>query len=577
MHHHKKTLQFLGLSGLQILPLWLLLVWLLFIIPLKLPNMGGSGLNLPQNIVSWAVMAGVVTTIWLTLPANRSLYLTVTARWLLLAIVMLFIPVIYTLPQWRDAALARWLGLMGGWVFYVSLLQYPLTRFGRHELFYGILTTATLQAFIALLQFVAPESVPMWLDYPHLDGRPYGVFQQVNVLASFIATGLALALMLFLLPSFAFARIRTERCRQYFLGGLLVLFSLILTWLQSRAGWLGAGTVCVLLLLLGWGQAKKQTLIAIALLACGITLAVILQLGGEVAHSGSNHARLVMLQDTLKMIGERPWLGWGYGGFEYSFQHYRLDLGLSTLGLGVVRHPHNEILLWWAEGGIIALAGMAILLFAGSRLAWRAWRQIRQHRSGESAALVIALLPLLLHTQTEYPFTLSTTHWATFLLLLALLDHPLGAIAERTALAPGAMACVGRVLPTLSTAVFFMACIGLFANLSLTTLERAQFSNVEPARRLMAFDTWVNTERWHYDQQTHALLTFNQTRDPQLLSSYVNWAQHYLSRRVDKNVYATWLTIAQYQQDRTAHHRLQQEAQALFPDDPRFLADFVYQ
>lgn len=577
MHHQQKTLQCRGLPGLQILPLWLLLVWLLFIIPLKLPNMGGSGLNLPQNIVTWAVMAGVVTPLWLTLPTNRIFYLTVTARWLLLAIVMLFIPIMYTLPQWREAALARWLGLIGGWVFYVSLLQYPLTRFGRHGLFYGILTATTFQAIIALLQFTAPESVPAWLDYPNLDGRPYGVFQQVNVLASFIATGLALALMLFLLPCFAFTHLKTERCRQYLLGGLLALFSLVLTWLQSRVGWLGAGTVCVLLLLLGWGQTQKRTLIAIGLLACGITLAVILQLGGEVTHGDSNHARLIMLQDTLNMIAEKPWLGWGYGGFEYSFQHYRLGSGLSTLGLGVVRHPHNEILLWVAEGGIVALTGMAVILFAGARLAWRAWWQFRQHRSGESAALVISLLPLLLHTQTEYPFTLSATHWALFLLLLALLDHPLGTIADRTAIAPSSMAWIGRVLPILSTAVLVMACNGLFANLSLTTFERTQFSNIVPARRAMAFDAWVNTERWHYDRQTHALLTFNQTRDPHLLSNYVDWAQSYLSRRVDNNVYANWLTIAQYQQDSVAHRRVQQEAQALFPDDPRFLADFVYQ
>ncbi|MGF6189970.1 O-antigen polymerase [Serratia sp. 509] len=567
MRHPRRPLPLASPVGLSLLPLGLLLIWLIFLIPLALPHMGGSGLKLPHNILTWAVMAATTATLWLTLSANTPISVSVTARWLLLAVVILAIPLLYTSPPWQSAGLARWLGLAGGWIFYVSWMQYRPPYFARHWLFYAILVAAMFQALIALLQLFLPGTVPDWFDYPMKNGRPYGVFQQVNVLASFIASGLALALMLLLLPDFSFTHPKAERCRRYVLGMVLVLFPALLVWLQSRIGWLGGIISGVLLLWLGWRQAKKLTGIATGLMLFGIAIAFILQINGGVEHAASNHARLIMLQDSLKMIAEKPWLGWGYGGFEYSFQHYRLAAGLSTLGLGVVRHPHNEILLWWVEGGMVALAGMVILLCAGIRLFWLSWR-----KNGESLALASALLPLLLHSQTEYPFMLSSAHWAIFLLLLAQWDRQTDKATERT-FSSVIPSFLRAVVPMASAAICIVASIGLYANLSLTAFERNYFADIQPTRRAMTFDPWVNTERWHYDQQTHALLMYNQTRDPRLLENYAQWAQGYLAQRIDKNVYASWLAIAQYQQDTATYRRLYQEAKALFPTDPRFLTD----
>lgn len=586
MHHQQGVLPLHGQAGLSLLPLRILLLWLIFVTPIYLPNMGGSGLKLPQNIITWAFMAASVTTIWLTLPVRRTIRLTMTAKWLLLAVVILAIPLLYTLPQWRDAAFARWLGLLGGWVFYLSWLQYSTPHQCRHWLFYAILAATVFQVLMALLQFMAPQVVPSWLAYPMQNGRPYGVFQQVNVLASFIATGLALALMLFLLPRFSFVHSKLERYRKYALGFMLILFSTILVWLQSRIGWLGGSIAAAFLLLLVWKQDKKQAGIAFGLMVFGIVCAIVFHLEGgieHIEHTDSNHARLIMLRDSLRMIAEKPWFGWGYGGFEYSFQHYRLALARSTVGLGVVSHPHNEILLWWAEGGLVALSGMAIILMASTRLVWHSWKKSRQiqqignAKPNESLALAITLLPLLLHSQTEYPFTLSAAHWAIVLLLLARLDLQLATVTKRISLSPATSAFLGGALPAISIAVCALAGVGLYANLCLTSVERNNFLDIEPARQAMRFDLWVNDERWLYDRQVHALLVFNQTHDPLLLDGYAHWANSYLARRIDKNVYASWLAIAQYQQDATTHRRLRQEAQVLFPEDPRFLANFIHQ
>ncbi|HHQ4306977.1 TPA: Wzy polymerase domain-containing protein [Serratia fonticola] len=591
MSHPQSALSFNNLVGFARLPLWLLLIWLVFLSALYLPNMGGSGLKLPQNILTCAVMAAAVTAIWSTLPANQTLCVTETSRWLLLAVMILAIPLFYTSHQWRDAALARWLGLLGGWVFYLSLLQYNTPRLHRHWLYYAILAATVFQALIALLQFTLPEMVPAWFAYPKQNGRVFGVFQQSNVLASFITTGLALALMLFLLPKFTCNKAHLERLRVNALALILVSFPVLLVWLQSRIGWVGGAAVALLFLYRFQHVNPPRAKWATCLMSMGLLIGITTLLQGwyaengvrHVSHTGSNHARYTMLLDTLAMIGEKPLLGWGYGGFEYSFQHFRIAQTPPTVVTEIASHPHNELLLWWVEGGLVALIGMLLLLICGLRLVWMALKRdgtkdpTLKRLGGEASALCIVLLPIVLHTQTEYPFTLSATHWAIFLLLLAQLDRQTGTVKAHISLSPGTTTFLGRILSALSVTIVVLASIGLYANLSLTDIERNHLLDIEPARRIMAFDLGVNTERWDYDRQTHALLVFNQTRDPRLLDGYAHWASSYLARRIDKNVYASWLTIAQYQQDAITHHRLRQEAQVFFPKDPRFLASFINQ
>lgn len=577
MNHKKKILNVNSPGDFSSLPLFLLMIWLIFLSPLLLPNMGGSNMKLPQNIISWGGMAVFVAAIWLTLPAGKTIRLTLASRWILLSIAIIGIPLLFTSPQWSGLAWMRWLGLLGGWIFYLSLLQYREKPSQRYWLYYTLLAATVVQALIALLQFTMQEAVPAWFDYPQSGGRPFGVFQQVNVLASFIATGLALAIMLLLLPGFSLMCSKRERCRQFSLGLVLMVFPALLVWLQSRVGWLGGVISCASLLFMGAKTAPRKTVIAASLMVAGVGLAIIFQQNGyvtDVAHTGSNHARMAILRTTLDMIAEKPWFGWGYGSFEYHFQHYRLAQGLSTLGLGVVSHPHNEILLWGVEGGIVAFISLSLMAYVGITLLWRAWRPTRlvsQHQTNLNRGLSCALLPILLHTQTEFPFGLSSAHWAIFLLLLAQLDRYMSPVAECHPLSGSTTALLRKILPALSLTVLLLASIALYANLSLTAIERNDFSDIEPARRIMAFDPGVNAERWAYDQQVHALLMFNQTRDPSLLENYTRWASSYLSRKIDKNVYASWISIAQYQKDALTYQRLRQEAHALFPEDARFM------
>ncbi len=548
--------------AIAVLPL--LLIWMAAILPFYHPNMGGGGLALPQNILAWSAMALTTLLVTASVCLGRArLSLTPTARLLLLGIAVLALPLLYTRAEWREDALWRSAGLLGGWLFYVACLQLRLTTRQRDLLLYGLLFAVSVQALLAALQLFAPA-----LAWVAPNGhRVYGVFQQPNVLGSFIATGLALALWLLLAPLST-----PTRRRQLPLLALLAAFSALLVLIQSRAAWLGGALAAALLL---WRFARQRPAASRwaggALLlgvAAGLTV-LFTGLGldsraGLIGRELSNSARLTMLHDVGAMILAKPLLGWGYGGFEYSFAHFRLQEMPWREVLEVAGHPHNEILLWWVEGGLPALAGIVIVLVAGALLLKRAWQRDREQPGGARVGLFLVLLPMLVHTQLEYPFYLSAPHWLAFL-LLALLDGQTGEprplpFAKALSL-PVAMAAIGMLV---------MAIFAWQGRMALTQSERTMLASIDSIEQMPPPAAWIYRERKTFDEQSHALLVYNQTRDDALLTGYRQWANAYLQRRIDANVYATLIMILRYQGAQAEADARQREAAFLFARDARF-------
>lgn len=542
---------------------------------LYLPNMGGMGLALPQNILGWSMMALLSLMIWLGILFNqRKIITTPTTKLFFVALMLLAVPLLYTRPEWREAALWRWAGLFAGWVFYFSWLQAELSPRARYWLLCTILLAVTAQAFMALAQLFGFGG---WVPYPLIAGRPYGVFQQVNLLASFMATGLALALTLFLLPGFNLRARCHEKWRLGVLCLLLTVLPALLVWLHSRIGWLSGGAVALLFIAAYAKKYPQRSGVAAFLMLLGLVTGMVVAWSGQVgavSHAGSDSARGIMLNATLAMIAEKPLAGWGYGGFEYSFQHFRAALGESTLGVGVATHPHNEILLWWVEGGGLGLIGMLLFLLAGLRLAGKAWRRYSQRADlpdrGVALALCFALLPIALHTQTEYPFYLSTLHWIIFLLLLALLDRQAAVVHERNALSGVGRRALVILAPIGSLIALIVMLVGLPGGLTLTRAEQSQFTDMHAAEAMPPAVRWLHAERWAFDQQVYALLLFNQTQDEKLLSAYALWANEYLKKHIDRNIYATLYLILKHQGKDIPADNLRREAIVFFPDDSRF-------
>ncbi len=542
-------------------------------------NQGASGLSLPINTLMWCVMALLVLLASLRISSSKY-FITITALPLFISgIAVLTIPLCYADPAGLSRAGWRMAALIAGLVFYFAWLQVRLSRTQRQGVWLVMLLAVSGQAALALVQLFAPELA--WV--PMKGNRVYGIFQQPNVLASFIATGLALALMLFLLPGFALARARYEHCRQAFLMVLLLVLPALLMWVQSRVGWLG-GVLVALLFLWRFGavfpvRCKQAAVLLVAGVLVG--LAGMLWGGPEnglsyLSHDGSNLARWTMLRDTLHMIAEKPLLGWGYGNFEYNFLHFRINQVPPTVVTEIANHPHNEILLWWVEGGMVALLGMGLIIFGGVRLIYRACRRdgqalaVGKRTAGEPTALCIVLLPMAVHTQLEYPFYLSALHFMVFLMVLATLERQASGVMGRRQLPTSAEWALRGLLPVAAATTVVLMLFALLGGLTLTRAERAGLMDVREIQAMPMLSRWVHQERATFDEQVNALLTYNLTRDDALLEGYARWAQDYLTRRIDVNVYASLIMILQHQGRWGPAEQYSRDARLLFPLDARF-------
>lgn len=516
----------------------------------SLPCTGGLGITLPYNLLSLVWVASAL--LWLTredrFTAPQSIPLL-----MILGSVCLAVP--WLLRAWDADVVVLLLAMGSGWL----LSRYSLSPCHRRLCLGVIFALALGQCAIALLQTFAPHLALHWYEYDWLrnHGRPYGIFLQVNLLASFLATGLGCGFLLLLITP----------CRRWLMPltvGLGVI-AFVLALNQSRAGALGAVSLILLLAGLLGTRAPRRTFAALAtmgmmaLAGAYITQHVTVMVNGEPYllardYAGSTRARWHILAITWQMIMEKPWTGWGYGTFEYAFSrwvlaHPRPDYVYSS----IVTHPHNEVLYAWFQGGVTALAGMLLLCAGWVQMVYKAWRESRVQ-----TGYALLAIPLLVHLNLEYPFYQSFIHFGLFIMLLRL------CVADRPA--PTRHSCNPwqRTACSLAgVALVAFSLIALYANQQLTKLERAGLVNFpQPAPWYFA----SQGERARFDEHVALLVDYNRTHDPANLAAFMTWAEAYSQRHNDKNVWRSMIMIEQFRGDEARAKGMYQVYQQLFPE-----------
>ena len=544
--------------------LWLFFLFWLGCSLVFIKNSGGYGLNLPQNCFSWAMMGILIFTVSLSLLRKKQPWIiTPVLRWFVAGVVILGLPLLYTRLEWRLNGGLYWAGAAVGLLFYFSCVQLKLSRKGIYSLASLWLLACISHALLILLQLTPAGG---WIAWPVPNNRPYGVFQQVNLLATLLACGIGLALFLFLVPEN-----RQNKCKRLLSAFALFIFPCVLVLIQSRIGWLSAiTTVMIMLILMGSVREKSQSVILLLLGIAAGWWCKNYTLIGEVSHLSSNNARLEAIKSSWEMIQQRPWTGWGSGGFEYTFQHFRLMQGKSTEGIGIFAHPHNEFLFWGVEGGAVALGGLLLIIIGGIKIVIPAWHRYRRERNPLPLALCIIILPVLLHTQTEYPFGLSTLHFALCLLLLAQADKLSNTSSVDMPVSRPAVSLLSIIMTAISLVVILWMCSAFWLGLILTDIERRGMQDIQPLASMPDIVLITQYERVEFDKNLNKLMRYNQSRDLQLLECYRLWAEEYLKIHTESNVYFSLIMILNYQGSTEDRDRYLSLAKKLFPQENKF-------
>lgn len=557
-------------------------IWLSIIMHIPFYNLGGSGFTLPQNIMTWIVVTVLCCGI-LIFNSGERVIVTPLLSILITGSVFMTIPLLWSESMIATSyAAARYCGLWGGILFYFCLLQVRFTEKTKRTLLWFIVLSATVECGVVLQTLFLPEtlnttSLRLYMD----NGRgALGTFQQVNVTASWLVTGLA-AQMILLCTGIPVSQ-KIQR-RHWSTAIKITLSTIILVALsaciiltRSRIGWL-SGILCYLMICLGLPALLKNRHLSslnvfILLLAppTGIVTGLMLldcTMVQAISHTASNHQRLLTLQETWQMIMLHPFKGWGAGAFRTTFQLFMASHFANNPSHELMGHPHNELLYIWFEGGVIALTGYLLILLA---IGWL----ILSRPDIQRKITGIIILPIMLHTWTEFPLYYSAAHFVVLLILLALMD-----LSGRTG--DIGFAIPNRVRPvfifTRFAMVFVSACIVLWLIKAFTTESLlCHFEDGtldEPDRIVQITPPPLIAERYSHDLILLNLVHYYGTGDKKILRNYLRINSKWLLQHPEPDDYDNQIRVLRVIGQTEDAEKYRMSASHLFPWDPRFSGD----
>lgn len=388
-------------------------------------TIGGTGLELPFNATAWLSLAACFAIGFYHLARQRIFYYSKLSIGLFIACVLISTPIIYPHSA-LFSSFYRLAGLWLGFLFFLLLQQFKWRAKEKNALPWLILMAVIIEAMIGFSQLLNHvQMAQAAISIGDLPGsyQPNGTFNNPDVMASFLATGFILSM--YLLP-----QVLAKYHQNYLALGLLLICPLLtlplILLLGSRLGLLGLvlGFFCLLPYFLKRVSAlRKFVWLVSTTISIGIGFALLRHFSIELLplnQLDASLSRADIYHQTLDMFREMPFTGYGYGHFEtqyvlYCAKQHQLNAHFPLASIGLT-HPYNELIFWGVEGGLLPLFG---ILLAGSALLFNLYHT----KQGTRLALFGLLVPILVHTQLDQVFYLSTAHWITFLIFIYWIDN----------------------------------------------------------------------------------------------------------------------------------------------------------
>jgi O-antigen ligase/Tfp pilus assembly protein PilF len=250
-----------------------------------------------------------------------------------------------------------------------------------------------------------------WQPLPLLtDARSpmFATLGRANFLAAYLVILLPLTLALGL-------QLR-QRWQQIAIAVLWLAELVVIVLTLARTAWLAAVVAVGLFVLLWWGSTwkwRRWLKLGVGLTAVSGPVLILL----NIAQEGSLAARLTIWQATLKLIGERPFLGHGLDSLELIFPGVYPPELVYYQGRDVfVDRAHNALLDWAVTMGVVGVLAH-LLLWGGFFLLMH--RALRQTADPQHRLLLVGILAAISGNLTNNltSFDVTTTAAATWILM----------------------------------------------------------------------------------------------------------------------------------------------------------------
>jgi O-antigen polymerase len=543
--------------GLKSIHLYFLAFFFVIGMHFFMHNAGGSTLSLPFNMVHWMFVSVCIALGLWQISKTQNIRILPLLFWLIAGLAILCIPLLNPDDTWKLQALPRFIAIASMILLFFTLSQFHYELKYRESIIYIVLFGVIVEIIYGLVQFFFLKE-GNWFGYDFMKNRPYGIFQKDSVFSSFIAVGITAAL--YLLQTVVISKQtywRVVACLFVLLTGPFLLIQI-----QSRAGMYGVVLSSVILLPVLFMRQRKLSVMASVAVIIGICLGVFFfhQARTLGSYELTSSYRLMYWKHALTMLTQAPWLGHGYGSFEYSFLHdfyapQNIHPGMTYMEENL-DHPHNEVLFWLFEGGAVAIVGL-LLMTVG--YIWTLWTIPGWTKRLSLFALI---LPLLFHCFVEYPFYHSVVHFMVFIIFLWFAAEERGTVKNIACTHFFALKSIALLIPLI--VIPFMA-TGLQELRILMDYEQSKDKNImmlekiiNPLPQFMLYSFEI-----HSFQLTMALAT----HDRPALLGFAAWAEQFLHDTPRALVYAQLVSAYQSLGNESKAKQWLDEGKRIFPTE----------
>ncbi|WP_114787483.1 PglL family O-oligosaccharyltransferase [Vibrio tetraodonis] len=526
-----------------------------------MPNPGGSGLELSFNTTTWIAVSISLAIGLYQIGTQGIIRYNKLSIGLFICCVLLTLPVFYPKSD-IYLSLGRLFGLWSGMALFLLLQQFRFSNKQKQRLLWFITIAVLIEALFGWVQYLVLEPNNAF-GYSTSVNRPYGIFQQPNVMASFLITGLVLSgYLLTKHPKKYHSRI-SEVSLLYLMPTLTIP---LILFLASRTGWL-SGFLAVLLLLpylYRFATAKRfwGWIVSVLIgLIIGSSITVLIgdtELMTEKARV-SDKARSLFFPQSLDMLIEKPFTGYGYGRFEpeyitYTARQHQLNANYDP-GFPSLDHPHNELLFWGVEGGLLPV--LAIIIAAIIVLL-----RIYSAKKGTRLAMFALFVPIVLHSQLEYPFYHSAIHWITFIILLFWVDQRARSYRSTsiTFITRTSLRVMSLIIPVV---VSFYMLTALHTNYILTKFETSTVKDPKLLDKVTNPILWK--DRYDWDIYSTYLNIGLLQQEANYIQPYIDWSLRTIRNKPRPALYNNLIIAYQGLGDTVRAEQVRSEAQYLFP------------